>query len=284
MKRLILMCLVCFALCGCSNQEYNINNETTFSESAPWNEGKNESFINSAVDENQNISQSTFNSENTVINKWEPDIFDLGKRTIEDFSSPWTEELVEKAWGMSYLADNFTSYMDRCFADIDNDGTPELILTANNVFFCMAAYKINDGEIQYLDTINFGGDIGRSVLTVPPTDPEILDPCNDKSDMWSGDAENTKKRNFKILQDEKGNCFFTGYGAFDSDNRCFAINIRIEGGKLVWRKAYQWGYRWSYDKNIDSGCWFLYYSSYDQSSEEKSVSKQHIDDFLTQLR
>ena len=120
-------------------------------------------------------------------------------------------------------------------------------------------------------------------MTLPPTDSEILNPCNDKSNMWDSNAENTGKRNFKIFSDEKGDCFFTGYGTFDSDNRCFAIKIGIEDGKLVWRKAYQWGYRWAYDLNADSGRWFLYYSSYDQSGEEQSVNKQYIDDFLAQL-
>ncbi|MCM1061650.1 MAG: hypothetical protein NC452_15380 [Eubacterium sp.] len=284
MKRLILTCFVCFVLCGCSNQMYDINDKTTFSENTALNEEKKEDFTNFTTTENHNINQSKFDSENAISNKWEPNVFDLGKRTIENFSPPWTEELVEKAWQMSYLSDNFTSYMDRCFADIDNDGTTELILTSNNVFFCMAAYKINDEEIQYLGTINFGGDIGRSILTMPPTEPEILDPCNDKSDLWNYNAEHTEKRNFKISQDEKGNCYFTGYGVFDADNQCYVINIGIEDNRIIWKKAYQWGYRWAYDINTDSGRWFLYYSSYDQSGEEQSVNKQYIDDFLMQLK
>ena len=275
MKRFLLLFTLCVLLCGCENPKADINSDSVITVNTTFDETEEDTA-------NYTVTTDGITSDSKITAKemWAPDIFDSGKRTIENVVFPWTDDLIEEAWQMSYLSDNFTSYLDRCFCDLDGDGDSELFLTANNIFFSISVYKLNDGKIQYLGTIDFDGFIGRSVLTVPPTDPKITDPENE---MWNFNTAQETNRNFEILQDKENKCYFSGYGISNNDRQCFVINISIENDQLLWQKVYQWGHLWAYDADIDSGGWFAYYILYDENDESISITQQDVDNFIAQL-
>lgn len=283
MKKIFTLMLSLLILCtGCSYQSDYKSESVSADESIT---------ITDFIDETQHSTSCStiltdsndYPNANESAELLPPNEFDNGKATIENIVSPWTEEKVNEAWKMSWLSENFTSYYDRCFADLDGDGVQELLLTVNSAFFFIAGYKIDKDEIQYLDTANFGGPIGRARLALPPTDEETLSSSNSvyikpdnmpyEYDMWDLNMT-ADKRDFRIRCDNSGNNYFTGY-VFSSGNAvCWVIKLEIQENKLVGEKVYEWGY-YGYGR---PGFELEYYAIKEET--KTNITKEEIDDFL----
>lgn len=287
MKKItVILCLISILFTGCTRSTDNLT--TDYNISAVGSSSITE--YNNAQNETTEV-QNTYSEDNrTPESKMKmlapPNEFDNGVANIEDIVSPWTEENVNEAWKMSWLSDSFTSYYDRCFADLDGDGVQELLLTVNSAHFFIAGYKIDNDEIQYLDTALFYGPIARARLALPPTDEETLSSSNSvhikptdvpyEYDMWDL-TMTADKRDFKIRRDNNGNNYFVGYGYSMCNATCWVIKLDIQDSKLVWEKVYEWGYY-----GLAQPGFSLHYYAINNGIIDV-VTKEEIDDFLAQL-
>lgn len=253
-----------------SKSDYSIKNETEI-------QTRKE---NNKVQESEIVQ--TISTEKELIL---PNITENAKPTVEDIVLPWTEESVEAAWEISPLSTNYSTYFDRCFADIDGDGVNELFLTVSSGSFFITASKLDNGNIVYLDTIQFNDPVWRSRLAIPPTDEETLSaskwirPENGpyENDMWILKLT-VDKRDFRIMQDSKGNSYFSGYGLAAGNALCWVIQLKIQEGKLTGERVYKWGYYQIFIPNFS----LQYYKLKD--GKWNITTKQEINEFLADLR
>lgn len=171
-RRILILCLISILFTGCTRPTNSLTKDNSILSVGSSNITEYTNTQSKTTEVQNTYAENNITSESEMKILAPPNEFDDGVANIEDIVSPWTMEKVDEAWKMSWLSDNFTSYYDRCFVDLDGDGIKELLLTVNSALFFIAGYKIDNDEIQYLDTAEFYGPIARARLALPPTDVE----------------------------------------------------------------------------------------------------------------